>query len=836
MKRIFFLGFVALCVSQGAIVQHAAAREAAQAPAAADSGIEDVIVTAQRRKQEVQDVPVAISAFPAARLEAGGIVSALSLVGHVPNMSGSNSPGFGSANTYHVRGLGSSETIATIDPPVGTFVDDILLPRQNGNNFGFFDVERVEVLRGPQGALFGRGAAGGAVAVIMKRPAAQFGGFVEAGLGRFDRRMLRGSVDLPAGEMIRMKLSGYHQDDRGHARNTTTGERINDSDMAGLRLAIQIGTPGNLSWNAAVAYMESNGENIANFECDPRNPADCSGRFVTTGLLASRRPGGVPQYSLPISGRKANIPLGNEVATTLVTSNIEWAGENHVLNLITGVVDMGQSFAMDFADGRGLPDVANPRPAVRGFANGGFSVLNEGSHQQFSQEIRLTGNFAKGFLDYVAGIHLSDESSTTDFADIFTPDTGAPNGLPQLLADRVLANGTTAMAGYLQVDANIARQLSTTFGIRYTDEEKTFSISDNRAGCAVDPNLIGCLNNMIVAPGGAVVPLEQRTRIWTPRLAVSYRPNDDMLLFASATRGFRSGGWNARGARRDALLPFDPEIIWSYEAGMRSAWMEDRLRVNVTGFVTDARSLQVSSAFANPNDGSFTFTTRNVADYRNRGLELEITAQPARGLSLYASLGWQDDRYKVADTLDPDEYGIKTVRQQQADCRAQLAAGRIPLSPGATGAPDCGTGIVTVNADIATPVRTPDWTLALGGSYDRLIPSAGIRIIPSVDILYRPEMETDTAGATIWTGASPPAFNGTVFPANPFGGGFITGSRTAAHFLVNAAVAIRTDDDNWTLSLECENCLDEAYVQSSLLNLGYLGPPRTWLLRARRNF
>jgi len=830
------MGSVALCVSQGAFSEAVVAQEAQSPPASARTGIEDIIVTAQRRQEAVQDVPIAISAFSAASLEAKGITNTLSLIGYVPNMFGSNNTGLGSANTYYLRGLGNTETIATFDPPVGTYVDDIYLSRQNGNNFSFFDVERVEVLRGPQGTLFGRNTTGGAVAVIMKRPAAEFGGFVEAGYGSFDRWMVRGSVDLPLTEMVQVKLSGYYQDDKGYVKNTTTDQRTNDSDMAGLRLAIQLKPVENLIWNASVAYMESNGENIANFQCDPRNPTDCNGRFSTTGLLTNRKLGGVPQYSVPISGRKANNTLGNQVATTLVTSNIEWAGENQTLNLITGIVDMRQRFAMDFADGRGLPNVANPTPTVRGFANGGFSILNDGAHQQFTQEIKLTGNFAEGFLDYVAGVYLYDESNTTDFADLFTVDIGTPNGLPLLLADRVLANKTTAKAGFLQVDANFGEKLTATAGIRYTDEKKTFSIFDNRANCAANPAPIGCLNNNIVASNGVAVPLEQRTKIWTPRFAVNYKPNDDVLLFAIATKGFKSGGWNARGTRRDLLLPFDPEIVWSYEAGVKSEWLDNRLRVNFTGFIIDVSALQVPTAFQNPADGSVTFITQNFADYRNKGLELEITAQPVEGLSLYFNLGWQDDRYEVSDTLDANEYGIKAVRKQQADCRAQLAAGRIPLSPGATNAPDCGAGIVTVTGDIATPVRTPDWSMAFGGSYDIPIPSAGIRIVPSVNFVYRSELETGTAGASIWTGASPPAFNGTVFPANPFGGDFITGSRTAAHWLVNAALAVRTDDDTWTLSLECENCFDEAYGQSSLVNYTYLNSPRTWMLRARRNF
>jgi iron complex outermembrane receptor protein len=836
--RAFLLGSVALAVSGSALAQ-----EAATAPQAS-GGIEDIVVTAQRRQEAVQDVPIAISAFSTQSLESKGITNTLSLIGYVPNMFGSNNTGLGSANAYYIRGLGNTETIATFDPPVGTYVDDVYLSRQNGNNFSFFDVERVEVLRGPQGTLFGRNTTGGAVNVIMRRPGTEFGGFVEAGYGSYDRWMARGSVDLPMGEMVQFKLSGYYQDDRGYARNTTTGQRTNDSDGSGVRLAMQLKPVERLSWNLALAYTESNGENLLNFDCDPRNPSNCDGRFVTTGMLTNRRLGGGAQYpGVTVSGRKANFTLGNEVSNTLLTSNIEWAGDNHTLNLITGYVDLTQKYALDFADGRGLPNIAVPTPAVQGWATGGFAILNDGTHRQFTQEVKLTGNFGGGFLDYVAGVYFYDESNTTDFADLFTlatlpfpPFTPVPAGFPLVLGDRLLRNKTTATAGYLQVDAHISAQVTATAGIRYTDEEKTFSIRDNRASCIANPAPIGCLNNNLVASNGVAIPLKQRAKIWTPRFALNFKANEDVLLFASATKGFKSGGWNARGTRRDTLLPFDPEIAWSYEAGAKTEWFDNRLRVNLTGFFLDVKALQTPSAFVNPTDGSVTFITQNFADYENKGLELEVTAQPVTGLSLYFNLGWQDDRYKVADTLLPNKYGVKAVRQQQLDCLAQLAAGRVPLAPaGPRNAPDCGAGIIDVNGNIATPVRTPDVTMAFGGSYDFPIPSAGIVIAPSVNFIYRSRLETGTANATIWTGSST-AFDGTVFPANPFGGDFITGSRTDSHWLVNASLSLRTDDENWLLSLECENCFDKVYGQSSLVNYTYLNPPRTWMLRARRKF
>jgi len=181
--------------------------------------------------------------------------------------------------------------------------------------------------------------------------------------------------------------------------------------------------------------------------------------------------------------------------------------------------------------------------------------------------------------------------------------------------------------------------------------------------------------------------------------------------------------------------------------------------------------------------------------------------------------------------LDPDESKAYDVWQ-----RTNIWLLEEALASGARNAPDCAAGIVTATGDIATPVRTPDWTLAFGGSYDIPLPSAGVIIAPAVNVTYRSSLETGTANATIFAGASPPAFDGTVFPNNPFDGEFITGSLTDAHFLVGASLSMRTEDGNWLLSVECDNCFDESYGQSSLVNYTYLNPPRTWMVKARRRF
>jgi iron complex outermembrane receptor protein len=426
-----------------------------------------------------------------------------------------------------------------------------------------------------------------------------------------------------------------------------------------------------------------------------------------------------------------------------------------------------------------------------------------------------------------------------------------------LLADRILRNKTTAYAGYVQADANVTEQIKLTAGVRYTDETKTFRIRDNRPfrqtvggteRCGIAP-AVGpatltalCLDNSnLFAPSGIPIPDEQSVGIWTPRFAVNFQPNNDILLFASATRGFKSGGWNARGTAPRELLPFGPEKVWSYETGIKSDLFDRRVRANLTAYYLDVADLQTISGLANPVTGAITFLTRNFADYRNKGLELELTFAPVEGLNLYVNGGYQDDNYRIDRSApDFDEYGIQSINAQQKVCRAQLAAGQIPGAANTApagqpvnNAPACGAGIVGPDGEITTPVRTPKWSLAVGGSY-RAEFGNGMSLVPSINASYRSKYEVGTSNLTIFSG-SITGSNGT-FPSNPYSGDILTGSRGQSYWLVNSGLTLNGPADRWQLSVDCTNCFNETYFQSTLANYTYINAPRMWMARARYNF
>lgn len=753
--------------------------------------MEEMVVTAQRRAQSIQDVPIAVSAFSAQELEARQVTETLDLFRYVPNAIAHNNTGLGSANTYYIRGLGNTESVSTFDPPVGTYVDDIYMTRQNANNFSFFDVERVEVLRGPQGTLFGRNTTGGAVNVIMRKPGEEFGGFTEVGYGRFDKITARASVDVPVTDKLLTKVSGFYITDDGFVDNLTTGETINDEESWGIRGALRALPWDNVIWDFAVDYIDSDHASVFNFP----NP-NGGGRIAFTGMRED-----TANLAGLVAGEKADLGLGSVTRSLSVYSNLRVDFDDATLEVITGWREIDQRFSLDFFDGQ-FPSLDIPnRPdntitnGSFGFATGGFAINNIGDHQQFTQEIKLNGTVLDGKFDYVVGFFYLNEDNSTDFADVFTVPGAPGTSVPLILADRILENDTEAAAGYVQVDYHATEQLTLTVGVRYTDETKNIRFTPNANPFIGTPAFLGVpFDTGDIAALG--IPTEQQEEIFTPRFAAEYQVNDDLMLFASATRGFKSGGWNARGTSPGLIQPFAPEKVWSYETGWRSEWLQRRLRFNVTGFYSDTSDFQIPSAF--DSGVGIEFITQNFADLEVFGIEVDMAAVPMEGLTVFANLGWQEAEYK---NIDP------SVMQTAENCLNDLAT--IPnFNP--LNSDSCAVGIVAPDGSISDPVRTPAITLSFGATYEYPVEALRGSIIANANAQFVSDHTTSTS-------------------ARPEG---LADDR----FLVNASIGYQFEDAIWAITAECQNCFGETYVVSNLPPFPYFDDPSTWLVKLRYNF
>ena len=797
---------------------------------------DDLIVTAERRPAPAATVPITLSAFTARDLEGRAIYTLRDVGPVVPNMFVASLPGIGSGNSVYIRGLGTAEPFGNPDPAVATFIDEVYIGRQTTNNFNLLDAGRLEVLSGSQGTLFGRGTSGGAINVTMAQPGEVFGGFAEFRYASFNDYVMRAALDMPLGSNAGLKLSGYFQDSSGYVANTTTGETLNDNDGMGIRGALRVDFSDDVQWNVAVAYVQNDSETLLNFRCDPAAPDVCDGRTATTGLAKTNR-----SYApLVISGEKARYGLGNQSQTALLTSNLTWSGDAVKLALITGYLQVNQQYALDFADGRALPDIADPNPRVRGYPLGGLTVLSDGGYSQFSQEVRLSGALLGDRLSWLAGALYLQSTDTIDAAELGTAWNGAPE--PFLIADRTSKDSYSSWAGYVQADYALSQLFSLSAGVRYTAETRTLQMFDNRQQC-VGVVTGDCLNTPNLGRLSGDATPSRSDGQWTPRFALTYTPGEALLVYASAARGWRSGGWDTRGAEAAAILPYDPESVWTYELGVKSQWLDGRLSADLTGYYLDAADYQAPAMLERPG-GRPLFVTQNIGSYQGYGLEARVAAAPWRALSLFANLGLEFGDYSIDEGApDVTTAGIASVAFQQQLCRAQLAAGQVPLSPNSAApgsapnnAPACAAGIVAADGSLAEPVRLPAVNFSAGAAYRFAIPYAGIYLTPSATLFYRSDYQTGFGNATLYTGSvtAGPGGGDRSFPANPFDGEYISGSAGAGSVWVNAAVTMQTDDGNWTLSLECSNCFDQGNVESSFAGTTYYNTPQTLLLRLKR--
>ena len=512
--------------------------------------LEEIVVTAERRETNLQTTPLAVTALSAVQLERRQVTETLDLVRQVPNLIGFNNVTLGASNAYFLRGIGNTESIATFDPPVGSYIDEIFVARQNANNIDLVEVERIEVLRGPQGTLFGRNATGGAISIITKKPSEDLYTKGQVSYGRFDEITGKVAINVPISDKVLTTFSAYYINDSGWQRSIVTDEKYNFKEALGVRGAVRVMPSDNVTWDVSADWSTQDHQNLSS--------------IVDRATMATNTKAGKDGPWVLGSGRFNGTDLSN-----CKTGNgpLEWVRNGCTANEVTGynfysnlAIEM-DSFSINFITGyRNLDhDFVSPLFAS---VRDGFDIplSNEGNHNQFSQEVKFSGDFLDGRLQYTTGFFYMKEDNLTRYET--TLASAALGGVFLVLDDSTMENDGESFAWYAQADFEIVDNLILTTGIRWTDEKKTvpFFFHTNKAGANFD------ITDIVAAGNPDAVTTVQ----WTPRFALQYRANDDVMFFASATRGFKSGGWNARASTADLFRRFEEETVWSFEAGTRA--------------------------------------------------------------------------------------------------------------------------------------------------------------------------------------------------------------------------------------------------------------------------
>jgi iron complex outermembrane receptor protein len=805
----------------------------------APAKIEEVVVTSQKRSEKLQRVPIAVTAFTASELKRKSITEVSDLGRLTPNANLDTASPFGGANevlSASIRGIGQDDFGINLDPGVGVYVDGVYYARTVGANVGLPDVSRVEILKGPQGTLFGRNTIGGAINVVTATPGNVYKADLQGTVGSYNRRDFMGTVDLPFipdkvlgsltfstenrdGYQKRIPYTaagGYTADPIGAFKNDgtqtfdTQGGQGSDTLRGKVRFIItdQItdtvtgdwtngdtsSTPESLLAVAPTSFpagLEA-GSIFGTFYnlcisghvpppfaliCGPRGPG------LTSAGTTNGNPG--------LASYNNRLPFGPQYIThNPDTSYGSGADFDNMTNYgIANTIDWNFS---PQADLKSITAYRNMDWRVGIQADASPVEMNLGSftiHQhQVSQEFQLTGALLDDKLKYSSGLFYFNEG-------------GFEQDYVQLSAGLLQIDGrsdidTTSAAGYAHVDYNVIGDLTLIAGARYSYDHKniTFDQFDDNVfdykvtGCyPLNAGSVSCVdqrggysysksNPLLYAPEG---PYTQDFYVFTPTVGVNYQFTPDIMGYATWSKGFKDGGWSTRITQPEPELPsFGPEKAQTYEVGVKSEFLDHRLQVDLAGFYTNYNGIQL-----NFQEG-VSPTIKNAGNAVIEGGELEARALITNGLSLAANAGYMNAYYTT-------------------------------LAPGVNGTNDCVQpyqACLTLGSKLP---KTPKWKISVSPTY--VVPLANdsaIRI--GVDYVHTASVYNDSVNTSLL--------------------------RRPDTDIVNAAVTYMSPHDKYELTVGGTNITDDRYIitgnedTADSIIYGTYNAPAEWYITARAKF
>jgi len=697
--------------------------------------MEEIVVTAQKREENAQDVGIAITALSGEQIRALGYTNAQEVTALAPGVS-TVQPN-GEANyAIAIRGVASNDFVTNVESPVAVYVDEVYISQMSGAGFLLFDVDRVEMLRGPQGTLFGRNATGGLVQYVTVKPSQEFNGYGSATYGSFDRLKLQGAVTMPLNDKWSMRVSAATHQGDGYVENRLRpDQKLNNANETAGRVQLLWEPNDDVSLLLNARYGQ---QDIRTGFWDYESAIFPTGE-ATPGVPNSNLGGYVDNDGDVFKG-DYDFLGHNDLRTEGYTATLKW---NTGIGELTSISDY-QSLTRDYIEDSDASPVDY------------FDFFLTTDSKQYSQELRLSGDTER--LDWVGGLYylnidIDDSNGGITrglFNALFAPDTVETLGFDGVRNPYQTKSESWSLFG--QLEYALSDQWSLIGGVRWIDEDKTHDYHNllvdfpDTASSGLDPNA--------VVIGDAATPFhgERSDGNWAARAQVNWKPSSDLLLYASWNRGVKSGGFNAPLLPTavyvtDEFMNYGPEKLDAYETGFKWDTLDSKLRFNGAFYYYDYQDYQ---AFSIIQLDTFTLN----AQAKNKGFELELQANPTKGLDLQLGTAYID-----ADVTDVPGLTIT----------AHTPAGDVPaLLPGAT----------------VTPVQTPEWNVSGLARYEFPVGTGHLAL--QADAAYR----------------SKHFFALTNFPASTENG----------YTVANASATWFAASEKWSARLFVTNLTDEEYI------------------------
>ncbi|MBR7621397.1 TonB-dependent receptor [Phenylobacterium sp. 20VBR1] len=569
--------------------------------------VEELVVTARRVEENLQSTPVAISAFSAETLQRQGATAITDLQGAVPNLNLVQGRASSNSTNIYIRGIGQPDALQTFDPAVGVYVDDVYYSRIRGTQFDLLDLARVEVLRGPQGTLYGKNTIGGALKLVSRQPDQTVRSQSSVSVGNYDLFEAKLALSGPVSDTLALGFAAMGSARGGYVTDPVNGQEYNDKHTFASRVALAWTPNDRFRVNASADYTK-----------------DKSGLTVGQAQNSLTSAFGPVLYPVPLAIPEYNFRTTTTPGLPNETRFEHWGAAVTVgydltdslsLKSITAYRNLDSDDYIDF-DATAL-QLTDARVSV--------------DQDQASEELQLAYN--EGPWQVVGGVYYLREnvkSHQEAYASAFT----APFSFLRTVDDDLK---TTSWAAYANASYALTEQLRLSAGVRYTNEEKKYARTTSTF------STLGALN------GTFAFKAQETWDDVSPMVSLDYQATDDVFFYGRVSKGFKSGGFNGRANTPGEEQPYAPETAISYEAGVKTELFDKRARANFTVFYNDYQDFQarVGHSVTSPTQPipAIDFTVLNAGQLKIYGAELELAANPIAGLSLNAEVGYLHAEY-----------------------------------------------------------------------------------------------------------------------------------------------------------------------------------------------